>query len=281
MDSVKVEHLNKSYKNFELKDISFRVPQGAVVGVIGENGAGKSTTLNCMLGAVRPDSGDVRVFGKPVLKLSDAERGNIGAVMGGDGLPSNLTLTQIGKVMEGVFSTWNKSVFESFCRKFSLPDDKPVKNLSRGMRQKLMIAVALSHETSLLVLDEPTAGLDPVARDEILDLFYDYMQDEKRSIVVSSHISSDLEKICDYVVFIHAGRLIFFEEKDALYEKYGVLKCGADEFSAVPKSAVVGYNSTSCGVSALVLKDKIPPVFKTERAEIDDIMLYFVRGTRL
>lgn len=194
MDSIKVEHLNKSYKNFELKDISFRVPQGAVVGVIGENGAGKSTTLNCMLGAVRPDSGDVRVFGKPVLKLSDAERGNIGAVMGGDGLPSNLTLTQIGKVMEGVFATWNKSVFESFCRKFSLPDDKPVKNLSRGMRQKLMIAVALSHETSLLVLDEPTAGLDPVARDEILDLFYDYMQDEKRSIVISSHISSDLEK---------------------------------------------------------------------------------------
>ena len=276
MDSIKVEHLNKSYKNFELKDISFRVPQGAVVGVIGENGAGKSTTLNCMLGAVRPDSGDVRVFGKPVLKLSDAERGNIGAVMGGDGLPSNLTLTQIGKVMEGVFATWNKSVFESFCRKFSLPDDKPVKNLSRGMRQKLMIAVALSHETSLLVLDEPTAGLDPVARDEILDLFYDYMQDEKRSIVISSHISSDLEKICDYVVFIHAGRLIFFEEKDALYEKYG-----AEEFSAVPKSAVVGYNSTSCGVNALVLKDKIPPVFKTERAEIDDIMLYFVRGTRL
>ena len=109
MDSIKVEHLNKSYKNFELKDISFRVPQGAVVGVIGENGAGKSTTLNCMLGAVRPDSGDVKVFGKPVLKLSDAERGNIGAVMGGDGLPSNLTLTQIGKVMEGVFATWNKS----------------------------------------------------------------------------------------------------------------------------------------------------------------------------
>ncbi len=281
MDSVKIQKLNKSYQNFALQNISFNVPEGTVVGVIGENGAGKSTTLNCILGTVKPDSGVLEVFSKSVSQLSETERNHIGAVIGENGLPSNLNVKQVGKMMKSVFSEWNEGVFEKYVTKFALPAAQPIKTLSRGIKQKLMIAVALSHNANLLVLDEPTSGLDPVARDEIIDVFYDFMQSENHAMILSSHILSDLEKICDYILFIHKGKQIFFEEKDALYEKYGILKCGVEDFEKVPKNAVVGFNRTQYGVSALVEKEQISSKYPLERAEIDDIMLYFLRGEKL
>ena len=280
MDNVKVENLKKIYKDFVLHDITFNVPQGTVVGVIGENGAGKSTTLNCILDTVKPDSGEIYIFGKNIVNLDVETRNRIGAVIGEDGLPSNLTARQAEKVLRGVLLRWSAEKFNNYLKKFELPTDKQISAFSRGMKQKLMIAVALSHETSLLVLDEPTSGLDPIARDEIIDVFYDYIQDEKHSIIFSSHILSDLEKICDYILFIHKGKQIFFEEKNVLYEKYGILNCGVKEFEEVPPEAVIGFNKTVYGVNALVKRNLIGQKYKLEQAKIDDIMLYFIRGER-
>ena len=280
MDNVKVENLKKIYKDFVLHDITFNVPQGTVVGVIGENGAGKSTTLNCILDTVKPDSGEIYIFGKNIVNLEVETRNRIGAVIGEDGLPSNLTARQAEKVLRGVLLRWSAEKFNNYLKKFELPTDKQISAFSRGMKQKLMIAVALSHETSLLVLEEPTSGLDPIARDEIIDVFYDYIQDEKHSIIFSSHILSDLEKICDYILFIHKGKQIFFEEKNALYEKYGILNCGVKEFEEVPPEAVIGFNKTVYGVNALVKRNLIGQKYKLEQAKIDDIMLYFIRGER-
>ena len=280
MDNVKVENLKKIYKDFVLNDITFNVPQGTVVGVIGENGAGKSTTLNCILDTVKPDSGEIYIFGKNIVNLDVETRNRVGAVIGEDGLPSNLTARQAEKVLRGVLLRWSAEKFNNYLKKFELPTDKQISAFSRGMKQKLMIAVALSHETSLLVLDEPTSGLDPIARDEIIDVFYDYIQDEKHSIIFSSHILSDLEKICDYILFIHKGKQIFFEEKNVLYEKYGILNCGVKEFEQVPPEAVIGFNKTVYGVNALVKRNLIGQKYKLEQAKIDDIMLYFIRGER-
>lgn len=280
MDNVKVDHLKKTYKDFVLNDITFHVPQGTVVGVIGENGAGKSTTLNCILDTVKPDSGEIYIFGKNIVNLDVETRNRIGAVIGEDGLPSNLTARQAEKVLRGVLLRWSAEKFNNYLKKFELPTDKQISAFSRGMKQKLMIAVALSHETSLLVLDEPTSGLDPIARDEIIDVFYDYIQDEKHSIIFSSHILSDLEKICDYILFIHKGKQIIFEEKNVLYEKYGILNCGVKEFEQVPPEAVIGFNKTVYGVNALVKRNLIGQKYKLEQAKIDDIMLYFIRGER-
>lgn len=280
MDNVKVDHLKKTYKDFVLNDITFYVPQGTVVGVIGENGAGKSTTLNCILDTVKPDSGEIYIFGKNIVNLDVETRNRIGAVIGEDGLPSNLTARQAEKVLRGVLLRWSAEKFNNYLKKFELPTDKQISAFSRGMKQKLMIAVALSHETSLLVLDEPTSGLDPIARDEIIDVFYDYIQDEKHSIIFSSHILSDLEKICDYILFIHKGKQIIFEEKNVLYEKYGILNCGVKEFEQVPPEAVIGFNKTVYGVNALVKRNLIGQKYKLEQAKIDDIMLYFIRGER-
>lgn len=279
-NNIEIKNLCKSYRDFALKEVSFTVPQGAVVGFIGENGAGKSTTINCILGAVNPDGGSIRIFGKDSGALTEEERAGVGVVLGEECLPKNLNLRQIGKIMADFFSGWDAQVYEGYLARFSLPSDKKYKDLSKGMKQKAAVAVALSHGVRTLVLDEATVGLDPVARDEILDILYDFMQDETHSVLISSHIVSDLEKICDYICFIHRGKVVFFEEKDALREKFGVLKCGRGEFEALDKSAVVGYIRTEVGVWALAYREKVPAGYLIERADIEDIMLYTVRGER-
>lgn len=279
-NNIEIRKLAKRYKDFALKNVSFDIPKGAVVGFIGENGAGKSTTVNCILGSANPDGGSIRIFGKDASRLSDAERSEIGVVLGEECLPKNLNLKQIGNIMRNLFANWQESAYEKYLKDFSLPLDKKYKDLSKGMKQKAAVAAALSHDARVLVLDEATVGLDPVARNEILDILYEFMQNEEHSILISSHIVSDLEKICDYICFIHHGEVVFFEEKDALREKFGVLKCGVSDFSNLDKGAVVGYTRSEYGVWALVYRDKIPAGYLVERAEIEDIMLYFIRGER-
>ncbi len=279
-DNIRIQNLTKRFEGFALEGVSFAVPRGAVVGFIGENGAGKSTTIKSILGLIRPDGGSVEVFGKDVGSLTKEERGRIGAVLGDGKLPENLTAKDLDGVFRHIFARWDAAAFFAYLDRFALPRGKKIKDFSRGMRQKFALAVALSHGADVLVLDEPTAGLDPVARDEILDILYDFMQDERRSVLISSHIVSDLEKLCDYIAFIHRGRLVFFEEKDALYEKYAVLRAPLETLRSCA-DAVVAVHRGEFGAGALVLRAKLPAGIPVERAGIEDIMLYFARGERL
>lgn len=279
-DNIRIQNLTKRFEGFALEGVSFAVPRGAVVGFIGENGAGKSTTIKSILGLVRPDGGSIEVFGKDVGSLTKEERGRLGAVLGDGKLPENLTAKDLDGVFRHIFARWDAAAFFAYLDRFALPRGKKIKDFSRGMRQKFALAVALSHGADVLVLDEPTAGLDPVARDEILDILYDFMQDERRSVLISSHIVSDLEKLCDYIAFIHRGRLVFFEEKDALYEKYAVLRAPLETLRSCA-DAVVAVHRGEFGAGALVLRAKLPAGIPVERAGIEDIMLYFARGEKL
>ncbi len=281
MNCVEIENLCKSYGDFSLKNISFCVPEGCVVGLIGENGAGKTTTIKCILSAVKADGGTVKVFGKLARELGADERARIGVVTGGSGLPSNLSVKQVEKAMRGIFRGWSGESFCRYAEKFNLSADKKVRELSGGMKQKLALAVALSHESDLLILDEPTTGLDPVARDDVLEEFYEYIQRENRSVLITSHITGDLEKICDYIAFIHNGALLFFEEKDKLYEKYGIVRGDMASINRLGKDAVVAYTASPYGASALALKEKLPKGVAAERAGIEDIMLYVIKGEKL
>lgn len=280
-NAIYVAGLYKQFSGFALQNVGFCVPKGSVVGFIGENGAGKSTTIKSILGLVNPDGGKIEVFGKAAPSLLREDKNKIGAVLGETCLPENLNVKDIDGVMRHIFENWNSSVFFAYADRFSLPLEKKVKEFSRGMRQKLSLAVALSHGAELLVLDEPTSGLDPVARDEILDILYDFMQDEEHSVLISSHIVSDLEKLCDYILFIHGGKVIFEEEKDSLREKYGVLKCTAEQFAELDPSSVVAYHRGEFGMSALVLREKYRGEQDLETANIEDVMLYYARGERV
>ena len=280
-NAIYVAGLYKQFSGFALQNVGFCVPKGSVVGFIGENGAGKSTTIKSILGLVNPDGGKIEVFGKAAPSLLREDKNKIGAVLGETCLPENLNIKDIDGVMRHIFENWNSSVFFAYADRFSLPREKKVKEFSRGMRQKLSLAVALSHGADLLVVDEPTSGLDPVARDEILDILYDFMQDEEHSVLISSHIVSDLEKLCDYILFIHGGKVIFEEEKDSLREKYGVLKCTAEQFAELDPSAVVAYHRGEFGMSALVLREKYRGEQALETANIEDVMLYYARGERV
>lgn len=279
-DNIRIQNLTKRFEGFALEGVTFAVPRGAVVGFIGENGAGKSTTIKSILGLIRPDGGSIEVFGKDVGSLTKEERGRLGAVLGDGKLPENLTAKDLDGVFRHIFARWDAAAFFAYLDRFALPRGKKIKDFSRGMRQKFALAVALSHGADVLVLDEPTAGLDPVARDEILDILYDFMQDERRSVLISSHIVSDLEKLCDYIAFIHRGRLVFFEEKDVLYEKYAVLRAPLETLRSCA-DAVVAVHRGEFGAGALVLRAKLPAGIPVERAGIEDIMLYFARGEKL
>ena len=276
-DNIRIQNLTKRFEGFALEGVTFAVPRGAVVGFIGENGAGKSTTIKSILGLIRPDGGSIEVFGKDVGSLTKEERGRLGAVLGDGKLPENLTAKDLDGVFRHIFARWDAAAFFAYLDRFALPRGKKIKDFSRGMRQKFALAVALSHGADVLVLDEPTAGLDPVARDEILDILYDFMQDERRSVLISSHIVSDLEKLCDYIAFIHRGRLVFFEEKDALYEKYAVLRAPLETLRSCA-DAVVAVHRGEFGAGALVLRAKLPAGIPAERAGIEDIMLYYIKG---
>ncbi|HIY77764.1 MAG TPA: ABC transporter ATP-binding protein [Candidatus Borkfalkia excrementavium] len=280
MNNISVRHLTKKFKGFTLQDVSFDVPAGSVVGFIGENGAGKSTTIKSILGLVLPDGGNIRVFGKEASALTRADRGRIGAVLGECCLPENLNIKDLSEVMKNIFGEWEEDTYYRLTDAFSLPRDRKIKEFSTGMRQKAALAIALSHRAELLVLDEPASGLDPVARDEILDRLYDFMQQESHSVFISSHIVSDLEKLCDYIVFIHAGKIVFAEEKDVLKEKYAIFRGSSAQLSALDCAAVVSRMEGEYGVSALVLRDKVPSGLPLDRAGIEDIMLYFSRGVK-
>ena len=280
--SLKVEHLSKKYDDFLLDKVSFYVPKGNIVGFIGENGAGKSTTINTMLDIIERDSGDVYILDSEKNKIINSIRERIGVVFDGNNFPEDLTPQKLNNVLKAIYTNWEEKKFYEFIEKFNLPKNKKIKNFSRGMKMKLSISVALSHKAELLILDEATSGLDPIVRDDILDILLDFVQDEKNSILISSHITSDLEKVADYIVFIHKGKVIFEETKDNLIYNYGMMKCKTKEFDFIDKKDIIRFRKMDYGYEILVKNknemERKYPNFVMDNIKIEDIMLMYVKG---
>ncbi|MGL5316438.1 MAG: ABC transporter ATP-binding protein [Peptostreptococcaceae bacterium] len=276
-NAIEIKNLNKVYDGFKIDNLNLTVPSGCIMGIIGENGAGKSTTIKLILDIIKKDSGTIKLLGKDSTAIDKDFKEQIGVVFDDSCFPEELNITHIEKILKKIYKTWNSETFNKYVNKFSLPKNKVVKQFSKGMKMKLSIAAALSHDTKILILDEATSGLDPVAREEILDVFWDFVQDESHTVLISSHILSDLEKICDYIAFIHRGKLVFNEAKDELSEKYGLLKCTQEELDSIDKDCIINYRKSSYNVEALVIKEEIPRGYIVDNASIEDIMLYFVR----
>lgn len=274
---IEVKNISRSYPQFSLKNVSFNVPYGSVVGFIGENGAGKSTTIRAILGLLKKGEGSITVLGENADDLSPATKEKIGVVFDGLSFPENLNVRQLDRVMRGIYKTWESEKFFSFMKKFELPLDKKFKSFSRGMVMRLSIAAALSHATQLLVLDEPTSGLDPVMRSEILDIFLDFMQDETHSILMSTHITSDLDHIADYICFIHKGEIVFTEERNEMLERHRILKCTDEQLAMIDKEDIIGvrrgrYQNEVLTTAADKYRD-IP----ADKPTIEEIMVYYVK----
>lgn len=281
-DALTISGLTKTYKDFVLDGVSFSVPSGSIVGLIGENGAGKSTTISATLGLIQKEAGSVSVLGKE--ELDNEIKEQVGVVFDGSNYPEILSPRKLNRVLKNIYQSWDERTFLSLLKKLSLPIDKPIKQYSRGMKMKLAISAALSHNSKLLILDEATSGLDPVIRDDILDILLDFVQDEDHSILISSHITTDLEKIADYIVFIHEGKVVFSKPKDELTEQYGIIKCGAAQFDALDKSDIIVYRKMDYEWQVLIsdrtaMQKKYPKAMIVP-ATIDEIMLLYVKGEK-
>ncbi len=274
---IEIKGLCKKYSQFELKDVNLTVPCGTVMGFIGENGAGKSTTIKSILGLLTPTAGSVTVLGEDSINLSNETKSKIGVVFDGLAFPNQLNAMQLDKVMAGIYKNWSSEAFFSYLNRFELPLKKKFKGFSRGMEMRLSIAVALSHDPQLLVLDEPTSGLDPVVRSEILDIFMEFMQDESHAILLSTHITSDLEHIADYITFVHNGRVVFTEERNEMHEKYRILKCTDEQLSIIDKEDIIGLRKTRFTCEVLTTAAYKYPDIVAESPSIDDIMVFFVK----
>ncbi|MBP3700328.1 MAG: ABC transporter ATP-binding protein [Lachnospiraceae bacterium] len=284
-DAIMVKNICKKYEDFTLDHVSFRVPQGSVVGFVGENGAGKSTTIHAILDLIQLEEGEVEVLGLSKEERQDpAWREQIGVVFDVGHIPDLLTADQIGKVMQGIYRQWDSQTYAGYLKQFKLTRNKKYKDFSRGMKMKLSLAVAMSHGAKLLILDEPTGGLDPIVRDEILDIFLEFIQEEDHSILISSHIISDLEKVADYIVFIHEGKICFQAEKDQLLENYGIVHTTPEQAAALPADLVLGRRDSrfSCDVMVTDRREigRHFPDLSVDPAGIEDIMLYTVKGAK-
>lgn len=282
MDAVlQVKNLTKRYPGFLLDHVSFSVPKGTIMGLIGENGAGKSTTINAILDLVRKDAGTVTFWGRE-LSSSKQLKEDIGVVFDGVNFYETLTPAKAGKISGAAYQQWNEALYQDFLKRFQLPLDKEIKTFSKGMKTKLNIAMALSHKPKFLILDEATSGLDPVMRDDILDVFLEFVQNENHSILMSSHISTDLEKIADYITFLHQGKLLFCKTKDELRYRYGIIRCGAALFDRIDPAEILSYRKDEYQWNVLVAdKEKARKTYKNaivDDATIDDILLLYVKG---
>lgn len=282
MNAIELSHVTKHFPGFTLQDLSLAVPSGTICGLVGENGAGKSTTIRLLMGALRPDSGTCTVLGADsaapeFLSLKE----DIGVVLDEAYFPESLNALQVGGVMAKTYRRWDGKQYQNYLTRFGLPEKKPFKDFSRGMKMKLAIAVALSHSPRLLVLDEATAGLDPIVRDEVLEIFNEFTREEDHSILISSHILSDLEKLCDYIAFLHQGQLLFCDEKDRLLEEYAVFTGTVEQADSLRSEAVVGRVSSGLGgARCLVRRSEVPPTLELERPTVEDIILFLVKGAK-
>lgn len=281
---IELKGVSKDYGDFKLDDVSFSVPEGSVCGFIGQNGAGKTTTIQIILDAINRDSGEVYVFGKSMDKDSAALRENIGVVFDEMGFHDFLNARQINTIMKNVYKNWNQEKYFEYLKLFSLPTKKACGSFSRGMRMKLQIATALSHNAKLLIMDEPTSGLDPIVRNEMLQIFREYVVEEDHTILLSSHITGDLEKLADEVVFIDGGKIVLKGNKDEILEKHGILRCKKDELKNISESLLVSAETSSLGAEVLVndrkAAEKLYPEMIIEPAELEQIMIYYVNRAK-
>ena len=283
---LEVQGLNKQYpkSDFSLKDVSLSIPSGAIMGFVGENGAGKTTTIGCILNTLIKDSGTVKIFGKEMTDEATDIRDEIGVVYDKNAFPTHLNAIKISSIMRHFYSKWDDDLYKSYLSKFKLPEKKKIKTFSRGMTMKLAVAMALSHHPKLLILDEATAGLDPIVRDDILDVFLDFVQDENRSILLSSHITSDLEKVADYITFIHDGSVIFSEKKDDLIYNYGIMRCKQAQFAEIDKEDILAYRKHDYQTNVLIADRKAAEKkyrdIVIDNVSIEEIMLMFVKGEK-
>ncbi|MEG2915340.1 MAG: ABC transporter ATP-binding protein [Oscillospiraceae bacterium] len=279
MNAIEIKNVSKSYKDFELKDFNLTLPSGCIMGLVGENGAGKSTTIKLIMNAIKADNGEIFVMGKNNTDPDfDIIKDDIGVVLDEANFPEVMNAKNVNEIMKNTYKNWNETTYFSYLKQFSLPLDKRIKDYSRGMTMKLTTAVALSHNAKLLILDEATGGLDPIIRDEILDIFNAFTIDTTHSILISSHIVSDLEKICDYIAFIHQGKLMICEEKDKLKEIYGIIHPTEEELKDLQSDVIVGVKKTDYSIEALVRRDLISSKFNVENASIEEIILFIVKG---
>lgn len=281
-NALDVQGLTKRYPDFLLNEVSFSVPRGTIVGLIGENGAGKSTTINAILNLVEKDAGQIEILGKKEREIDFNTRNRIGIVFDKHNFPVSMSPNSLGKLLETVYPLWDRNRYWELLKKLSLPADRKIKQLSKGMKMKLAIAVALAHHSEILILDEATSGLDPIVRDDILDMLLEFVQEENHSVLVSSHITSDLEKIADYIVFLHRGKVIFSKTKDELRYHYGIMKCGEAQFEKMDKADIVAYRKQDFEWQILVenraeAQRKYPNSI-IDPATLDDIMLLFIKG---
>lgn len=277
MEALKITNLCKEFKDFKLDNLNLTLPSGCIIGLIGENGAGKSTTIKLILDMIKKDSGNIMIFGKNNQEFLKLNKEDIGVVLDEIGISGCLTAKEIGKIMKYSFNKWEDETFNNYLSKLNIPMDKMFKDFSRGMKMKLQIAIALSHQAKLLILDEPTSGLDPVIRDEVINIFNEFTRDENHSILISSHIVSDLEKICDYIAFLHKGKLLLFEEKDVLFEKYGIIHVTPYELRQINKKAIIGKKESVYGTELIVERDSIPSGFEINPITIEELFVFMAK----
>lgn len=284
---LELQQVSKTFSksDFTLDHVTFSLPYGSILGFVGENGAGKTTTIGCILNTVIKDSGTVKLFGREMLDADTDMREKIGVVYDGDNFPPYWTAKQLSKVMAGLYTRWDHSLFQKYLEYFHLPPGQKIKHYSRGMTMKLAIAAALSHHPQLLILDEATSGLDPIMRDEMLDVFLEFVQEEDHSILLSSHITSDLEKIADYITFIHNGKLIMTASKNDLVYHYAVMRCKESQFRALDPGDILAYRKRDFQIDVLVRNGKeAERKYKDvviDHVSVDEIMLLLAKGERV
>ena len=280
MNALEIMNLTKSFGDFKLDGLNLTLPSGCIMGLIGENGAGKSTTIKLILDIIHKDSGKITILGRDNEEDIRLTKEDIGVVFDEVGIPGALTPVQVGKIMKNTYKNWDENEYSSLLKKFSLPENKRFKDFSRGMKMKLGIAVAMSHGSKLLLLDEATSGLDPVVRDEVVEMFSEFTRDENHSILISSHIVSDLEKLCDYVAFLHKGRLLLCEEKDLLLSEYGIIHCTEEQLRPLPSEAVKHKKISPYGAEALVMRSAVPSDIRISPISIEELFVYMVKEAK-
>lgn len=283
-NSIEIKNVSKNYDNFSLKNVNLTIPSGSIVGLIGENGAGKTTLIKSLLGIVKIDNGSIKIFNKDINQEDNYIKEDIGVVLDNSFFPELLNASDVSAVMANIYKNWDNDLYNKYLKDFDIPTEQAIKTFSKGMRKKLEIATALAHKPKLLILDEPTSGLDPVVRTEILDIFLNFIQDEDHTILLSTHITSDLEHIADYIVFIDNGNIILNDSRDAILDNYGVLKVEEKDFNKIDKEDIIKYKKNRYNYEILVdNKDKITKKYKNmivDKASLEDIMVLNIKGVK-